>query len=78
MVDLADLNKPVDAITMTETLRTRGKLEAIGGPAYIADLARCVPTASNVAFGTAHHRHRRQSHSRGGLRQSARHRGFLR
>jgi replicative DNA helicase len=37
---------------MTEALRTRGKLQAIGGPAYIADLAGCVPTAANVAYYT--------------------------
>ena len=47
--ELSDRSQPVDAITMTDALRTRGKLEAIGGPAYIAELAACVPTASNVA-----------------------------
>ena len=30
-------------------MRARGKLEAIGGPKYIAELAACVPTAANVA-----------------------------
>ena len=49
MTELSDRSQPVDAITMTDALRTRGKLEAIGGPAYIAELAACVPTASNVA-----------------------------
>src|SRR5262249_10831663 len=49
MVELADRSQPVDAITMTDALRTRGRLEAIGGPAYIAELAACVPTAANVA-----------------------------
>ena len=49
MTELSDRNQPVDAITMTDALRTRGKLEAIGGPAYIAELAACVPTAANVA-----------------------------
>jgi replicative DNA helicase len=49
MTELSDRIQPVDAITMTDALRTRGKLEAIGGPAYIAELAACVPTASNVA-----------------------------
>jgi replicative DNA helicase len=34
---------------MTDALRRHGKLVAIGGPAYIAELAACVPTASNVA-----------------------------
>jgi replicative DNA helicase len=49
MAELSDRNQPVDAITMTDALRTRGKLEAIGGPAYITELAACVPTAANVA-----------------------------
>jgi replicative DNA helicase len=50
MVDLADRNQPVDAITLTESLRTRGALEQIGGPAYIAELAARVPTAANAAY----------------------------
>ena len=49
MTELSDRSQPVDAITLTDALRTRGKLEAIGGPAYIAELAACVPTAANVA-----------------------------
>jgi replicative DNA helicase len=49
MVDLSDRSQPVDAITMTDALRTRGRLEAIGGPAYIAELAACVPTAANIS-----------------------------
>ena len=49
MVDLSRRNQPVDAITMTEVLRTRGRLESIGGAQYIAELAGRVPTAANVA-----------------------------
>ena len=49
MVDLTEHNKPVDAITLSELLRTKGALEAIGGAGYIAELAACVPTAANVA-----------------------------
>ncbi len=49
MVDLSDRGTPVDAITLPAALKTRGKLEATGGPAYIAELANCVPTAANVA-----------------------------
>jgi replicative DNA helicase len=50
MVDLADRIQPVDAITLTESLRARGVLEQIGGPAYIAELAARVPTAANAAY----------------------------
>src|SRR5260370_25889067 len=49
MVDLSDHNQPVDAITLTESLRNRGSLEQIGGAGYIAELAAIVPTAANVA-----------------------------
>ncbi|MBV9307793.1 MAG: replicative DNA helicase [Acidobacteriaceae bacterium] len=48
MVTLTDRNQPVDAITLTDSLRTAGVLEAIGGVGYIAELAACVPTAANV------------------------------
>ncbi|HVA76872.1 MAG TPA: replicative DNA helicase [Candidatus Binataceae bacterium] len=49
MADLSDRSQPVDAITLSDALRTRGKLEMIGGAAYIAELASIVPTAANVA-----------------------------
>jgi replicative DNA helicase len=49
MVMLTDRNQPVDAITLTDTLRTAGVLEAIGGVGYIAELAACVPTAANAS-----------------------------
>ena len=50
MVDLADRNQPVDAITLTDSLRGKGVLEQVGGPAYIAELAMRVPTAANAAY----------------------------
>src|SRR2546421_5013625 len=49
MVGLTERNQPVDAITLTDALRTGGVLEAVGGTGYIAELAACVPTAANVA-----------------------------
>src|SRR5713101_2084112 len=49
MVALDDRSQPVDAITLTEALRTKGALEMVGGPGYIAELAATVPTAANVA-----------------------------
>jgi replicative DNA helicase len=48
MADLSDRSQPVDAITLTDALRSRGVLEQTGGPAYIAELAAIVPTAANV------------------------------
>jgi replicative DNA helicase len=48
MVALSERNQPVDAITLTDALRTGGVLEAVGGAGYIAELAACVPTAANT------------------------------
>jgi len=48
MVDLTDHSQPVDAITLTDALRTAGVLEKVGGAGYIAELADSVPTAANV------------------------------
>jgi replicative DNA helicase len=49
MGDLTDRNQPVDAITLTDALRGKNALDAVGGAAYIAELAALVPTAANVA-----------------------------
>ncbi|MGH7814004.1 MAG: replicative DNA helicase [Candidatus Binataceae bacterium] len=49
MVELSDHANPIDAITLIDALRGKGVLEAIGGPAYIAELATVVPTAANAA-----------------------------
>jgi len=48
MAALSERNQPVDAITLTDALRTGGALEAVGGVGYIAELAACVPTAANA------------------------------
>ncbi len=50
---LAEQNKPLDIITVSEALDERGELESAGGLAYVADLANNTPTASNVrAYAT--------------------------
>jgi replicative DNA helicase len=49
MLDLAQRKQPIDAVTLGDGLHVRGKLATIGGPAYIAELAACVPTAASVA-----------------------------
>jgi replicative DNA helicase len=48
IVDLAAADKPVDLITVPEELRSRGKLDAIGGMSYLTSLFDTVPTAANV------------------------------
>jgi replicative DNA helicase len=40
--------RPIDEVTLEDALQKAGKLEAIGGLAFLADLAMKVPTADNV------------------------------
>ena len=49
MLELAGQNQPLDAVTVSEALQSRGLLEKAGGVAYLADLVDGTPGASNVA-----------------------------
>src|SRR3990167_3347397 len=40
----------VDLVTLKEALATRGVLDEVGGPAYIASLADGVPRSTNIAY----------------------------
>ena len=48
MLELFDKSEPIDLVTVTENLRNSGKLDAVGGSAYVADLLNAVPTAAHV------------------------------
>ena len=48
MLQMADKRIEIDAVTLSETLKTAGQLEAVGGAGYIAELAAFVPTAANI------------------------------
>ena len=50
MIELSDRNEPADLITLSELLKARGDLEAVGGTAYLASLNDAVPTAANIAY----------------------------
>ena len=50
MIELTDRSEPVDLITLSECLKNRGELEAVGGSAYLASLADFVPTAANISY----------------------------
>jgi len=50
MIELSDRSEPVDLITLSEHLKNRGELEAVGGSAYLASLADFVPTAANISY----------------------------
>ena len=39
---------PVDLVTVTEELKKRNRLDAVGGPAYLTTLTSIVPTAANI------------------------------
>src|SRR5581483_12213405 len=50
MVELNKRGEPVDAVTLVTELRRRGTLEAVGGPAEIANLSTVVPTSANAVY----------------------------
>ena len=50
MIELTDRSEPVDLITLSEFLKSRGELDAVGGSAYLASLADFVPTAANIGY----------------------------
>ena len=48
ILSLFDRGEPVDLVTVTEEMRKSGKLDAVGGAVYVADLLNSVPTAANI------------------------------
>nr|WP_122012116.1 replicative DNA helicase [Maliibacterium massiliense] len=48
MLALYSAGKPVDLVTVTDELRSRGSIDGIGGPTYLVDLSQSVPGAANV------------------------------
>ncbi len=49
VLDLYNRSEPSDLVTVTNTLKAKGDLEAIGGASYLAALVDGVPTAANIA-----------------------------
>ena len=50
ILDLFDKNEPRDLVTVHNILRGSGKLESIGGAAYLAELADTMPVAANIEY----------------------------
>lgn len=50
MVDLSEKTQAIDLVTLSEQLRQKNELEAVGGTAYLAQLINMVPTSANVRF----------------------------
>ena len=48
MMSMAMASRAIDLVTLDEELTRRGKLEAVGGAAYLVELSRSVPSAANV------------------------------
>ncbi len=48
ILDLFDRREPLDLITLAEELRKTGRLEDVGGEAYLIDLINIVPTSVNA------------------------------
>ncbi len=48
ILTLYEARDPIDAITLTEKLRTQKSLKQIGGASYLAELVNKVPTAAHV------------------------------
>ncbi len=49
MLSLSDKAEPIDLITLTDTLRSRGELADMGGATYLAELLDRVPSAARIA-----------------------------
>ena len=50
VLDLFEAGTPVDIVTLTEELRRREELDAVGGSYYLAELAGGVASAANVEY----------------------------
>ena len=48
VMQLFDKGEPVDLVTLSEQLRQRNTLEAVGGVAFLTDMSSSVPTIANV------------------------------
>jgi replicative DNA helicase len=50
MTDLFDRNEPIDIITLTDNLKRRNDLDAVGGTSYLTALVSLVPTSANIRY----------------------------
>jgi replicative DNA helicase len=50
MIDLFDKSEPIDIITLTDQLKKKNDLEAVGGSQYLASLVTMIPTSANVTY----------------------------
>ncbi|MBQ8108928.1 MAG: replicative DNA helicase [Clostridia bacterium] len=48
MKDMAEDSRPIDLVTLDAELTRRGRLDAVGGAAYLIEVSQGVPSAANV------------------------------
>ncbi len=48
MSELVEAKQPLDVITLSEALETRGELERVGSIAYLGELVKNTPSAANI------------------------------
>ncbi len=48
MIDLFEKEMPIDLLTLSEELKRRNELEAVGGAYYLSDLSALVPSSANL------------------------------
>lgn len=48
MLAMATSSRAIDLVTLDEELTRRGKLDSVGGAAYLIELSRSVPSAANI------------------------------
>ena len=49
MARLQEMGKPIDLITLAESLELQGQLDTAGGFAYLAELSKNTPSAANIS-----------------------------
>jgi replicative DNA helicase len=50
MIELFERSEPIDLITMTDNLKRKDDLEAVGGLSYLSSMVNMVPTAANIRY----------------------------
>ena len=50
MTDLFDKNEPIDLITLTDQLKRKDELDAVGGLSYLSSLVDMTPTSANIRY----------------------------
>ena len=50
MLDIQSRREPIDLLTLSTRLESKGQLDAIGGRTYLAELANGVPSSANAKY----------------------------